>query len=193
MKARRISGDSITQGSEPYYPSVAGKMVQMGIVTNNGIGGTSLVQWANGLLYGRYYQGYDLVTIMHGVNDHDNSPNSPIGTLLPHGSDFDKSTYIGAYQFIIETIQKNSPNTEIALFKSTYVNNDDWENSEGLTMTDYRNAVGVVAESYGLPVFDASTVINSTNWKKYLRDGVHPNYEGYDLLGRAIGEWLATI
>jgi lysophospholipase L1-like esterase len=168
-------------------------MLQMETVTNAGMGGSSLLQWANGKLYGKYYQGYDLVTIMHGINDHDNSPNSPLGTLQPHGSAFDKSTYIGAYQFIIETIKTNSPNTEIALLKSQYVSNDNWANGEGLTMTDYRNAVDVVAESYGLPVFDASTVITASNYTKYLSDGIHPTADGQALLGDAIGKWLATI
>lgn len=186
-------GDSITQGKAPFYHQVAGQMLQMGTVTNSGIGGTSLVQWAKGLLAGKYYQGYDLVTIMHGVNDHDNSPNTPIGELQPHSSEFDKSTYIGAFQFIIETIKTSSPKTEIALFKPTYVFNDDWVNEAGVNMTDYRNAIDVVANSYGLQVFDASSVITSENYKKYLSDGIHPIPEGQELLGKAIGPWLASI
>lgn len=186
-------GDSITQGVAPYYCKVAGQMLMMYRVTNAGGGGTSLVQWANSYLASAHYQGYDLVTIMHGVNDHDNSPNTPLGSLAPHGSSFDKSTFFGAYQFIIETIQASSPNTKIALLKSTYVSNDTWVNSEGLTMADYRAATQAVAESYGLPCFDASKIINAENNATMTSDGIHPTAEGQELLGLAIGEWLATV
>lgn len=186
-------GDSITQGVSPYYHGVAGKILQFEKVENAGMGGTSLVQWANGLLATVNYRVYDLVTIMHGVNDHDNSPNSPIGTLAPHGSTFDKTTFIGAYQYIIETILTNSPVTEIIILGSTTVNNDNYVNSVGATLSDYRAAAKSVAEDYGLPYFDASTVITPSNYQALTRDGIHLNADGQEVLGTALAEWMVTV
>lgn len=185
-------GDSITQGVSPWYHGVAGQMLQM-TVANAGKGGTALVQWANSLLAGVNYRAYDLATIMHGVNDHDNSPNSPIGTLAAHGSTFDKSTYIGAFQYIIETIQSNSPVTEIIILGSTTVNNDNWVNNVGAKMSDYRAAAKAVADDYGLAYFDASTIITPANYQSMTSDGIHLNAAGHELLGTALAEWMATI
>lgn len=186
-------GDSITQGVSPYYHGVAGQMLQFESVTNAGMGGTSLVQWANGLLETTSYRAKDLVTIMHGVNDHDNSPNSPIGELAPHGSTFDKSTYIGAYQYIIETIQANSPITEIIILGSTTVNNDAWVNNVGADMDDYRAAAKAVAEDYDLPYFNCATVITPENYQSLTRDGIHLNETGQEVLGKALAKWMVTI
>ena len=185
-------GDSITQGVSPWYHGVAGQMLQM-TVANAGKGGTALVQWANSLLAGVNYSAYDLATIMHGVNDHDNSPNSPIGTLAAHGSTFDKSTYIGAYQYIIETILSNSPVTEIIILGSTTVSNDNTVNNVGAKMSDYRAAAKAVAEDYGLAYFDASTVITPANYQSLTSDGIHLNAAGHELLGTALAEWMVTI
>lgn len=185
-------GDSITHGVSPWYHGVAGQMLQM-TVTNAGKGGTSLVQWANSLLETVNYRATDLATIMHGVNDHDNGPNSPIGTLAAHGSTFDKSTYIGAYQYIIETILSNSPVTEIIILGSTTVSNDNWVNNVGAKMSDYRAAAKAVAEDYGLAYFDASTIITPSNYQSLTSDGIHLNAEGHELLGTALAEWMVTI
>lgn len=186
-------GDSITQGVPPYYPNLTGRMLSMGYVTNNGRGGSALVQWANDFIEKAHFAGYDLVTIMHGVNDHDNSPNSPIGTLAAHGSTFDKTTFVGAYQYIIEKILNSSPNTEIILLKSTTVSNDNWVNNVGAKMSDYRAATQAVADSYGLDCFDASAVITAENYAQLTRDGIHPTAEGYVVLSKALAEWMAEL
>lgn len=187
-------GDSITQGVAPYYVSIIGAMLGFAITTNSGDGGTSMVQLANSLLSEKMYQGYDFVTIAHGVNDFDNNPNSPIGTLAEHGSIFDKTTYIGALQYIIETVKSNSPNTEIALIAPIYnPSGEGRTNSVGAKLSDYRLALKSVADSYGLVFINGYDVINASNASGLFADGTHPNAKGQELLGVSYANILANL
>lgn len=184
-------GDSITYGVAPYYVNIVGDMLGALSVTNGGIGGTSMVQLAD-TIFTKRFPAKDFVTIAHGVNDFDNTPNSPLGTLAAHGSTFDKSTYIGAAQYIIETIQTNSPNTEVILIAPIWNSAEGTTNTLGLTLNDYRNALKSVADSYGLVFINGYDIINASNANGLFSDGTHPNAKGQEVYGIGLAERLAN-
>lgn len=185
-------GDSITQQSDG-YPFTASKILDVGYLLNAGRGGTTMVQNA-GYLSGIRYQGADLITIAHGVNDFDNTPNSPLGTLAEHGSTFDTTTYIGAAQYIIETIQANSPNSQIVLIAPIYnPAGESGTNTLGLHLYEYRNALKSVAEDYGLYFINGYDIISVENSAGKYADGTHPNAVGYKYYGKALANILANM
>lgn len=184
-------GDSITQGVAPYYVSILGESLRCAKVTNGGVGGTSMVNLAGNIL-SKLWQGYDFVTIAHGVNDYDNSPNSPIGALAEHGSTFDKTTYIGAAQYIIETIQASSPNTEVILIAPIYNAEENTPNTLGLKLSDYRAALKSVADDYGLVFINGYDIINDSNKDGIFSDGTHLNAAGQAIYGVGLAERLSN-
>lgn len=184
-------GDSITAAAQG-YAKVASEILQTGYFRNLGAGGTSAVQLAAGINT-KLYQGADLITIAHGVNDFDNSPNSPIGEVTSDTSNIDATTYIGALQTIINTIQTNSPNSEIVLITPIYNTGEYTRNSEGKLLSDYRTAMKAVATYYGFPVIEGNKIITADNASQYLADGTHPNQAGYNYYGRAVAAILANL
>lgn len=134
----------------------------------------------------------DFVTVMAGVNDFVN--NMPLGKISSIGSQYDVTTFYGAYQTIVEGLKANNPNAKLLLITPMKVNNDRAssfkENSLGLKQIAYINAIKEVAELYGLRVHDLygyagfSPFLDSD--EIYTHDKQHPTELGYKVLAEQI-------
>lgn len=178
-------GDSITQGVAPYYVSIVGQKLGCLHTINRGRGGSSMTDLANAVdTFG--YQGMDLITIAHGVNG-----NQPEGTIQPRGSVFNKDTFIGAAQFVIETIQANSPKSQIVLITPIASGAAGKVNRED---TGRRKALHDIAEFYGLPCIPGTEIISDANKAQYLgNDALHPNAAGQEHYGVELAKRLAAL
>lgn len=185
-KSYMAMGDSITQGVAPYYVSVCGQILGCNYIVNEGNGGTSMTDLATTLLGKKNYAGFDLITIAHGVNG-----AQPLGEIAPHGSEFDKDTFIGATQYVIETIQQNSPNTEIVIITPIASGNESKVCSEN---EGRRKALHDIADDYGLYCVSGTEIISDQNKFQWLSaDLLHPSPAGQEHYGIELANILATL
>ena len=129
---------------------------------------------------------YDLVIIHAGVNDYHATSASPIGSLVNSvtATDFTKTDFIGAIQYIITKILTSKPGIKIALFTPLKENNFTNTNSQSKVLKDYADAIKTVADYYSIPVLDYYSMsgLNRMNFSTYLSDGTHPNEAGYKFI-----------
>jgi lysophospholipase L1-like esterase len=207
-------GDSITwQDGQPYgeneptargYQTVLKEKLSLGTHTNKGVNGATLADRAGVSVSGvstiksiASYASYDLCTIAFGTNDF--KQGVPLGTLGVIGdSNFDLTTFYGAYREAIEYILTSNPEIQLVLLTPLQRNQHNYDvntvNSQGLKLIDYVNAVKQVGQLYSIPVCDLYSVsgITQLSLATYTRDGLHPNDDGYDRIGRLLARFLKS-
>lgn len=133
-------------------------------------------------------------TITSGTNDF--LHNKPLGELKPIGSEYDTTTFYGAYQSALEYIIKNYPKVKIYL--ATHIRG--WKNvNNGIIASDrtYVDALIKIAELYGLPIVDWNKItrINEANKTYFSIDNVehepvnyyfHPSDEFHKYMGETL-------
>lgn len=145
------------------------------------------------------YENIDYVIINYGTNDY--MLSAPIEDKWFRDSEY---TYKGALRKGIETIHEACPNAIIILCTPIYcnfyyrdnLNGDSNTKSFGHgTLKNYAKAVREVAEEYGIYCIDGfnDLDINEDNWKEYLGDGIHPNWQGMRLYCDLVIEKLREI
>lgn len=136
----------------------------------------------------------DLITILGGTNDekaivsNGKYIDSKVGTLQPIGSTFDKTTFFGAYQYIIETCYSKNSKVKIILCTPPRA----WEQSEPYNERTSLKLVGdlvkQIGKFYSIPVLDLwnECPINEITRDVYLTDKLHPNSVGCGLISRLV-------
>lgn len=144
------------------------------------------------------YSSYNLCTIACGTNDF--KLNVPIGTLGVIGdSNFDDSTFYGAFRKAVEYILTSSPTIRIVLMTPLQRDNAGYNvkhiNSAGHKLIDYVNAVKAVGEMYGIPVCDmySNSGFTKLTLSTYTMDGLHPNDVGYKRMGDYLKGFLNAV
>lgn len=190
-----ILGDSITEGTGA---SVAAKSyaamlgAEFASINNYGIGGSCMSQHWSKPMVGRWSSmasTLDFIIIFGGVNDF--YASAPLG-------DNDSTTttdFNGALNVIIDGLLNKYPAKQLLLVTPPQTNNgtlrSDQQNSAGLTMADYVDAIKERATHYAVPVCDLyaeyANIANSAAVKTALSaDGIHPNDAGHDRIYRRI-------
>lgn len=194
-------GDSITRANG-YQPIVKEKL-NFSKVDNKGINGQTMAyQNTNKSTYfiGKdiNYKDYDLVTIFIGTNDF--RYNKKLGKVEENNkNDYDESTFVGAYQMLIEKILSSNPSVELVLITPLQRTKDGYDtnytNEEGSKLIDYVNATKALGEKYSLPVLDLYSTSGFTEqtMKIYTKDNLHPNEEGYERIGDKMYRFLLNI
>lgn len=195
-------GDSITwldgneyEGSDQEtvgFPSIIETKMGFEGVINKGISGASLAENPDypdtgSILLDNDWDDIeiaDTITILAGTNDF--TLDVPVGEIKEEG--FDKTTYLGAYQTLIERIQKANPDAEIYLITPLQRDNAGYDihtvNPSGHQLIDYVNGVKRLGEKYGLPVIDLyhNSAIQMDTLEEYTVDGLHPNNKGFEVM-----------
>lgn len=205
-------GDSITwqdgreySGTETVargYQTVLKEQLSLGTHTNKGadaytmalrnnIGGVNVVKSVSS------YTSYGICTIAYGTNDFRWS--IPLGTLGAIGdSNFDLTTFYGAYRESIEYILTSAPEIQLVLMTPLQRNRSGYDvntvNGAGLKLIDYANAVKQLGQLYGVPVCDMYSTSGFTQLTlpTYARDGLHPNDLGYDRMGKLLARFMKS-
>lgn len=199
-------GNDYTSGVYEGYPCVGYESYlrdYLGMtVNNNGISGATTPQICAAIKNKSTtaLNAASHILIMGGDNDDRLSIN--VGTLLPVGSAFDKTTVIGALQDMVEWLITNAPQTRIVLMTEpmgwTYRDNA-MERVDDVYPEAYRK----VAAQYGLPLIDNwyNSGINEYNRSTYINDRYagntaymyHPNNAGWRRIGSYIVKCLKNL
>jgi lysophospholipase L1-like esterase len=201
----------IAVGYQTYMREILGMNV-----INRGVSGITLpnnvAQQVKSAELLEVWKDVDYVTIKAGINEE--RRNTPMGTLMAKGSDFDTTTYIGSLQSAVEYILDKNPNITIMLLTTTnawiyadgvgdegYAYDYDKENqptTDGRIPEKWADAMKQVAELYDLPVCDLYNQVKfdtASDREMYLNDpeppenklySTHPTAEGYKIVADEI-------
>ena len=187
-------GDSITyhdgkipKDSTETLKGYASYLKQLGFanVDNKGVSGACIANHSNSpytdicvTVDSINFSNYDFVSIAGGINDYI-FWNSTLGSITD--SNFDKTTFIGGLQYIINKILTDNPLIQIVIFTPLKQGIKNNKNDVELNLTDYVNAIKNVAEYYSIPILDLYSIsgFNKYNISKYTLDLLHPNNLGY--------------
>lgn len=156
-------------------------------LTNLGLSGSRVYNDGANSFYQRRTQipaTTDLLTIFGGHNDQ--GAGATIGTIAT--SSFDDTTFIGAYQAIIEYAYSLNPEMRILLV----IPHRAFSSGVQRDMSAYNQAIKDVAEYYALPILDLSETmgINVINQSSYLVDQLHYNSYGIKVAGKLIYNFI---
>lgn len=196
-----IYGDSLSTGSHGEGGYVPFLREQLGLeaVQNFSIGSSGLASSTpdsmTGLLLkeGRLPKDPDLILVWHGSNDWYHG--TPVGSLDSH----DPSTFFGAVETAVDVLRHHAPEAVLLwvtpIFRWERPDRGEAEgdafgirNRSGHTLMDYHEALEQASVRHGFPLIDMRRLagIHGQNRDLYLEDGVHPNREGYVLIGRVL-------
>ncbi len=140
----------------------------------------------------------DIVTILSGLNSGD--------TLIGDEGDFfvevgqeDKSTFLGAYSYVVKRILTIKPHVKIIVMTTSYndyeYKNDGGNEITGLSSLDFARASKKVAEYFGLQIADLrhTTQMNKYTSDLMLSDNVHFSMRGEEAIAGTLLRELKNI
>lgn len=194
-------GDSITKANG-YQPIVKNKLNILR-VDNKGLNGQTMAYQKTdkstySIAKNINYKEYDLVTIFIGTNDF--RYNKKLGKIIEDDiKQYDETTFIGAYQLLIENILSSNPYIDLVLITPLQRTKDGYDinftNEAGSKLIDYVNAIKDLGQMYSLPVLDLYSTSGFTNktMSVYTRDDLHPNEAGFERIAEKIYRFLLNI
>ena len=133
---------------------------------------------------------YDYIIMQGGVNDIWSGKPS-LGVITEEGTtEFDTDTTLGALEHLFYTAKQLAPNAKLGFiinFKSGVFSETKW--------AQFATAANQVCEKWGVACLDLTDNdnLNAVFNSSHLKDGIHPNAAGYDILSVIIGEWIKGI
>lgn len=135
----------------------------------------------------------DLILIWHGSNDW--YWGTPIGGMGESNPD----TFWGGIDYVISRLRKRLPMAKLVWVTPIYRYEAPYElsfageayelsNCAERTMQDYYDTLEKASVRYGFPLIDMRRRCNihQGNEDYYLEDRVHPNKNGYDVIGKVL-------
>ena len=134
----------------------------------------------------------DLIVIMGGTNDaHLGIPFGDEIQLSEAPEDKDKTTFYGAYSFLIESLLEWKPTLHIVLM--TPMSHDSRWNVP--YYDDYAEAVRKIGEYFAIPVADTNREgrISRFDASTFTEDGLHPNIEGGRIIANVVASKIVSL
>ena len=130
------------------------------------------------------------IIVFAGTNDY--FFNVPIGTV----EDTTDISFCGAVNTLINGLATNYPSAQV-VFMTPIHRQSETANTAGATLEDYVNAIKNVCKLCAIPVIDLYSVSYFawavTQMRGYYSDGLLPNQNGYNLLGKVIAKNLDNL
>ncbi len=141
----------------------------------------------------------DLVSVLIGTNDY--MGNQAGVVPLGDPADNTRETFYGAINYFVQTMQENYPHLELVLITPTWrMNHEDMggesaaeqPNARENYLIEFVDAIINRGNYYGLPTLDLyrTSGLNEENHDTFFADHVHPNDQGFELIGNTISHFL---
>lgn len=187
-------GSSVTYGSATGGRSFVEEIAALYPIAYNkqAISGTTLVDNGANSYVQRLVSRFDPTIapdrLIVQLSTNDASQNKPLGTVSDSKSsaDFDKTTVIGAMEFII-AYAKETWDCPVAFYTNPYYNNATYEK-----MID---ALYELQKKWDIMIFDFYYYVDmeelpAATLSSYMADSIHPNATGYKWMAGIMGEML---
>lgn len=195
-------GDSITNAlgiNKPYRMWAAERLnyrnsVNYGIsstrIAKPDINGESMVtRWE------KLPKSLDAVVVMAGVNDYMMSGGVPLGDFESR----DNTTFYGACHQMVKGLSLRFAGKPLLIVPPLMAARQSIVNQYGKVLEDYANALAEVCAYYSVPTYDLRHTIGinpnidqkiADDWTS---DGLHPNEQYHELIGKRIGNALIEL
>lgn len=202
-------GDSITEGSnleqlenyrELAYPAALENALNAEKVYNLGIGGSSIGRyWADAFVdrYRAIPEDTDLILVMGGTND------GFCAGLVEFGTSAERKerTFWGDLDELMEGLKRDYPDAEVIFLTPLPNSLHDFLKKDHpylISQEKYAEVIHRLAEEHGIEVIDLynSNILDGhdkDNALHLMPDGVHPNAEGYRILGEHVAAEIIRL
>lgn len=197
-------GDSITNAltiNKPYRMWAAERMHYLNS-TNYGISSTRVTKPdANGESMATRWEklpaSLDAVVVMAGVNDYAMNNGVPLGDFDSR----DNTTFYGACHQMVKGLSLKFVGKPLLVVPPIMAARQDKPNQYGFLLEDYAQALAEVCKYYSVPTLDlrhtsgVNPNIDQSIVDGWTRggDGVHPNEQYHELLGKRIGNAMLQL
>lgn len=202
-------GDSITQAvnldnldnyQELAYPHILQETLDAKKVYNLGIGGSSIGRyWADAFVdrYRKIPEDSDIILVMGGTND------QFCASLVEFGNPAErkKRTFWGDLDELMRGLKEDYPNAEVIFMTPLPNSLQDYlkiQHPYLIPQDKFADVIKELADEHGMEVIDLynSNILDGhdkDNVLHFMPDGVHPNAEGYEILGEHVAADLIRI
>ena len=202
-------GDSITQAvnldnldnyQELAYPHILQETLDARKVYNLGIGGSSIGRyWADAFVdrYQKIPEDSDIILVMGGTND------EFCASLVEFGNPADRKrrTFWGDLDELMDGLKTDYPNAEVIFMTPLPNSLQDYlkiQHPYLIPQDKFADVIKELADEHGMEVIDLynSNILDGhdkDNVLHFMPDGVHPNADGYEILGEHVAADLIRI
>ena len=202
-------GDSITQAvnldnldnyQELAYPHILQETLDARKVYNLGIGGSSIGRyWADAFVdrYQKIPEDSDIILVMGGTND------EFCASLVEFGNPAERKrrTFWGDLDELMDGLKTDYPNAEVIFMTPLPNSLQDYlkiQHPYLIPQDKFADVIKELADEHGMEVINLynSNILDGhdkDNVLHFMPDGVHPNADGYEILGEHVAADLIRI